>query len=304
MGRVPGSFLSGVLVGGYHGLRRATEENYETKPLAAATGIVALNAAQGLMVGATGAFLVLGPAGAAASVAKDSLGMGFKTYMFVKGGSAGEMGRQVADSINSSVKPESGALKGLAVGAWRGGISSAKSAAQTGFYEGRAATSGVFEGASQIKTEWNKAAETASTNPFARTARRVAGALSAIVSAPAGLALALLTRENSEEQSVPTSTWKRLTVASGTGALAGAALGATGGLVGAAVGAAVGAVVGFALPAARQGFSQEIQSSLTEARSDRTDLGHEITNRRRDLVETVLVGVASGARAGWDTAVS
>lgn len=265
---------------------------------------MALNAAQGLMVGAAGAFLVLGPAGAAASVAKDSLGMGFKTYMFVKGGSAGEMGRQVADSINSCVKPRSGRLRGVVRGAWGGGISSAKSAAQTGFYEGRAATSGVFEGASQIKTEWNKAAQTVSNNPLARTARRVAGALSAVISAPAGLALALLARENPEQPEISTSTWKRMTVASGVGALAGLALGASGGPIGAAVGAAVGAVVGFVTPAAREGFAQEVQSSLTEARSNRTDLGHPITNRRRDLVETAIVGLASGARAGWDAAVS
>jgi len=304
LGRVPGSFLSGLMVGGYHGQKRASVPDYETKPLTAATGIVALNAAQGLLVGAGTAFLVLGPVGAAASVAKDAGGMAFKTYMFVEGGSAGEMGRQMADAVNSNVQSEDSRLKGLVKGAWHGGVSAAKSAAQTGFYEGRAATSGIFEGASQIKAEYGKANKPSQKSWLARTASRVAGAVSAAVSAPGGLAIALLTKESENGEQVVPSLWKRMTVASGNGAVVGAALGSLAGPLGIAVGAAVGAVAGLALPSGRESFAREVGESLQEARSDKTDLGHEITNRRRDLVETAFVGLASGARAGWDKVVN
>lgn len=300
--RVPGSFVSGLLVGGLHGRRRGADSDYQTDPLAAATGLVVCKAAQGLVTGMATAYMVLGPLGAAASLVKETAGSTFSTYMFIKGGSAGEMGRRVAADIDGSVDNGDGAVKGLFKGAWAGGISAAKGAAVTGYYEGRAATSGTLQGLSQVKTEFSEAQAPRGGGPLARTAKRVAAAVAAVISAPAGLAHGLLA--NRQEQSQELSTVKRLSIAAANGAVVGAAVGLLGGPVGAAVGGAVGAVLGLLSPAASKKFAQGIVQSMARAKAKDTDLGHDIANRRRDLVQSVIVGSAAGARQGWDAVAS
>ena len=299
--RVPGSFVSGLLVGGLHGRRRGADSDYQTDPLAAATGLVICKAAQGMVTGMATAYMVLGPLGAAASLVKETASSSFSTYMFIKGGSAGEMGRRVATDIDGSVDNGEGAVKGLFKGAWAGGISAAKGAAVTGYYEGRAATSGSLQGLSQVKTEYSEA-QAPSGGPLARTAKRVAAAVAAVISAPAGLAHGLLA--NRQEQSQELSTVKRLSIAAANGAVVGAAVGLLGGPLGAAVGGAVGAVLGLLSPAASKKFAQGIVQSMARAKAKDTDLGHEIANRRRDLVQSVIVGSAAGARQGWDAVTS
>jgi hypothetical protein len=220
--------------------------------------------------------------------------------MFVKGGSAGEMGRRLADDINGSVDSQDGRWKGLLKGSWSGGVSAAKGAAITGFYEGRAATSGIFEGVTQIRTEFS-AAKAPTGKRWVKTAKRLAGLVSATISAPAGLAHALLSTKKSSKQSV--SRWQTLAVAAANGALVGAAVGSLGGPLGSAIGAGAGALTGLVSPAAQKTFVSQVKASVAQAQVNDGDMGHEITNKRRDLVQAALVGLGSGARAGWDATV-
>lgn len=297
--RVPGSFISGLAVGGYQGVRQGIDPNFEITPKSCATGLVACNAAQGLMIGAAGAFAVMGPLGAAASVAKDSVGAGVRTYMFVKGGSAGAMGAGMADSIDSSVADGEGALQGLSRGAWAGAKSAARGAARTGYLEGHAAASGMAEGCQEVARHYGESKSTKGLGLFRRLGAVVAGTLSAAMAAPVAAAFAAPTPQLQEPGRL-----KRLGLSALSGAALGAAAGSLGGLVGVAVGAGLGAVAGLLGPASKEGFTTKVGASVEKARADDTDLGDDIANRRRDLVQRTITGLASGARQGWNSGVA
>jgi hypothetical protein len=59
-------------------------------------------------------------------------------------------------------------------------------------------------------------------------------------------------------------------------------------------------VLGLLGPTNSRAFEAKLASSLARSQSDDTDMGSEIGNKRRDLVQKVITGTVSGARQGWD----
>ena len=67
-----------------------------------------------------------------------------------------------------------------------------------------------------------------------------------------------------------------------------------------AVGGAVGALIGLLSAGSKDGFVPEIQRSVSRAKSDDGDLGHDVANKYRDIIQGTGVGGLAGMRAGWD----
>jgi hypothetical protein len=241
-------------------------------------------------------FLLLGPAGAAVGALKEAGESGAGLYLFVKGGSAKAVGEQMAEAIDGNVQPGEGGLEGAWHGATAGTVSGAKAGAKTGFQEGQAAVSGIIEGFKEIPREFSGAIEL--KGPFWKRALSAAsGALTAAFAAPMGLALSLMKGKNGEKV---VSTGARYAAAATSGALMGGLAGSFLGPVGIVIGAGVGAVVGMVGPTSKKGFEAKTASSLARAKADDGDMGSEVGNNRRDLVQKVVTGAVAGARQGWD----
>lgn len=293
---VPGNLLSGLAIGGYQGGRKGANAEFEVKPESVAIGLAAGNALQGLVKGAAMGFILMGPAGAAAAAVKDAAQATVSLYLFVKGGSAKAVGRELANAIDKKVAGGEGALKGTFHGAVAGSTTGVKAGFKTGYAEGRGTAAGVLEGLKEVPKEFSSAQEL--EGPFwKRALSAAAGALSAAFAAPAGLALSLL-KGSAGEKSV--SLAGRLGVAAASGALLGGLAGSALGPLGIAIGAGVGAVVGLVSPAARKGFDDGLGQSIARARSDDGDMGSEVANTRRDMFQKLITGGVSGVRQGWD----
>ena len=107
-GRLPTNVASGLVVGGVQGFRKGSGKTEETSPVSTAIGQVSLNTLWGqAYAGATG-FLIGGPVGMAANMAMDAIGAGAGIYVFVKNGSAKEVGKRMADAVDSAVKKDDG----------------------------------------------------------------------------------------------------------------------------------------------------------------------------------------------------
>ena len=300
VGRLPESVISGLAIGGYQGARKGANTDYTIKPEAVATGLVVSNALQSVAQGAIGGYLLLGPAGALANAAKEAGQSGASLYLFVKGGSAKKMGEAMASAINAKVDPGIGGVEGAFKGAFAGTTSAVKSGTQTGFQEGRAAASGALEGLKEIPREFKEA--DGLKGPFwKRVLQTTTGVLSAVFAAPAGLAMSLLKGKSGDKD---VSTGMRIASSAASGALIGAAAGVLAGPVGIAIGAGVGAVVSLLGPSSKAKFAESTEASLKRAKSDDGDMGSQIANDRRDLVQKVITGTVSGARQGWDSGVT
>ena len=106
-----------------------------------------------------------------------------------------------------------------------------------------------------------------------------------------------LLQSTSEKEISPT---RQKLLAAGATAATGVAVGAFVGPVGMAIGGAVGALVGLLSAGSQDGFVTEIQRSVSRAKSDDEDLGHEVANKYRDIIQGTGVGGLAGMRAGWD----
>ena len=91
-------------------------------------------------------------------------------------------------------------------------------------------------------------------------------------------------------------TWLNIVIGGLAGSFAGPA--------GIAVGVGVGALASLLGPSSKSKFVEETTSSLKRAQTDDGDLGSEVGNNRRDLVQNVITGTLSGARQGWDAGVT
>ncbi len=298
LGRIPTAVISGAAIGGYTGYRKATDADYrpEAKPITPA--LLAAEGIQGVLKGALLGYGLLGPAGAALSGVKELGQSSVGLYLFVKGGSAEEMGTLLAEAVDSKVTSEHSAAGGAVRGAAAGSVTNAKNGARTAYMEGRAAASGTLEGFGQIPREVREF-RSVEAKGWKGAGVKLAAAMGAALAAPPGVALGVL--DSLEETTAPVSRGKRLTALIGANAVLGAAAGfMMGGPVGSAVGGAVGAVSGIVPGHHRKGLAEGVAESLERTRSGASDLGHEIANKRRDLISSVIVGGASGARQGWN----
>ena len=294
--RIPASLLAGVAIGGYHGARKGADEHHTINPKNVALGVAAINTLEDVARSALVGGILLGPAGAIANATKDAAGSGLKLYLFVKGGSAAEIGKQMTSAIDAGVEAGEGAVEGALHGAFAGTKSAVKSGVQTGYQEGRAGFSGIIEGLEEIPREFSHA-KGLDGSLWRRALSVASGVVSAAFAAPVGLALSVLKgADGAKTVSKPA----RVGVAAASGAVVGAAAGALLGPLGILVGAGVGAVVGLLGPGAKKGFEAQLGSSLARSKSDDGDMGSEIGNRRRDLTQKVITGALSGARQGWD----
>ena len=58
--------------------------------------------------------------------------------------------------------------------------------------------------------------------------------------------------------------------------------------------------IGLLSAGSKDGFVPEIQRSVSRAKSDDGDLGHDVANKYRDIIQGTGVGGLAGMRAGWD----
>jgi hypothetical protein len=294
--RLPNSVVAGLTVGGYQGGRKGHHEEFTIKPESVAVGVTVANAATSVAKGAALGFLTLGPAGAATFAVKEGAESSLNLYLFVKGGSAKDVGEEMAQAIDGKVEAGGGAIKGAWKGAVAGTVSGTKAGAKAGFQEGRGTASGVLEGLKEIPREFEGAGELRGPL-WKRALATAAGALSAALAAPAGLVLALMKGKQGDKV---VSTGGRLAASAVGGALMGGLAGAALGPVGVVVGAGTGAVAGLLGPSSKKSFDAHLTSSLRRAQADDGDMGSEVANNRRDLVQKVVTGALSGTRQGWD----
>lgn len=298
--RIPTSIVAGLTVGGYQGGRKGADPSYEIQPESVAIGVVTTTLITEVAQAAVSGYMMGGLSGSLAQGLYKGATESVGTYLFIKGGSAGKMAQEMTEAISAKVQPGAGSFSGVYRGAIAGTGSAVTTGAQTGYQEGRAAASGVLEGLKEVPKEFSQGRRLKGS--FIRQAFSTAcGVASALISAPAGLALALLKGPKASLTPSP-GIRKLLSVASG--AVIGGLAGLTLGPVGIVAGAALGAGLGLAGPGASRGFDAKLKSSLDRARADNTNLGSDIANNRRDLVERGITGTLSGARQGWDSGVA
>ena len=294
--KVPNALLAGVTVGTYQGARKGGDADHTIDPKSVALGVTVANAGASVLKGAGLGLLTLGPAGAATFALKEAGESTLDLYLFVKGGSARAVGEEMAAAIDSKVGAGEGALKGAWNGAVAGTVTGTRAGVKVGYREGQGMASGVIEGLKEIPREFEGAGEL--KGPFWKRALSVAaGALGAAFAAPAGLVLSLLKGKEGEKTVSP---GKRLAASAASGALMGGLAGSFLGPVGIVVGAGVGAAVGLVGPTSKKGFEARLGSSLKGAAADDGDMGSEVANNRRDLVQKVVTGAVAGSRQGWD----
>lgn len=294
--RIPANFVSGVLVGGIQGARRGG--NGEPTAESSAVGQVALNTVQNTVIAAATGFAVAGPVGAAINVATDSVGTGAGIYCFVKNGGAKEMGQHLNEAIEKSVKPGEGVVTGFVKGAVAGGGRGTTGAAKTGFREGKGTAAGVIDGLGETLKEFARA-KAPKKNVVLAALGTGLGVVRGAMSGPTGAALSLFYKPATNE--IKPSTATRLAVSAGTGAATGAAIGMLAGPVGAAVGAGVGALFNLLGPTSKQSFADKIARSVRRARRAEDDLGSEVANNNRNMMQGIIVGGLAGVRHGWDS---
>lgn len=299
--KVPTNLVSGTLVGAYQGFRKGRNPNYKISPEATAIGQVALNTIQGSIGAGVTGFVVGGPVGAATNMALDAASASAGIYVFVKNGSAREIGLRLSEAIDTKVAPGQGALSGSGKGAVAGGVTAVKGAASTGFREGKGLTSGILEGLKEVPQECREF-KAPKGGLLKGAFKAVIGVVGACLSVPAGLGLSLLIDPEDESKTVPLG--KRLLVNAATGAAAGLAAGFTFGPVGWAVGATAGATLSLLGPASRNGFVDQLQRSLARAVQDDTNLGSEIANKNRNMGQALVTGGISSIKNGWNSAQS
>lgn len=293
--RVPGALVGGTLVGGYSGAVMGHNEDHGVTPESVSKGMVVLNVAEGLVKSGVAGFMVAGPTGALVGIGQEIVQESADLFMFVKGGGANFMGQTVFDTLTEKVDAGGGLLKGGARGMAFSAVSATKAGAVTGMNEGKGAVAGTVEAFREIGAEIREA-KPLSGNPLLKMARAAAGAVSAVMAGPAGLAVGLL-QSTSEKEISPT---KQKLLAAGATAATGVAVGAFVGPLGMAVGGAVGALIGLLSAGSKDGFVPEIQRSVSRAKSDDGDLGHDVANKYRDIIQGTGVGGLAGMRAGWD----
>ncbi len=292
--KAPINLVSGTVLGGYHGRRRGIDANVETPPRELALQMYVANALGSTAVGAATAFAATGPAGAAASVAKDVAIKGAKYAIYRKWGKPGKLSRRMAAKIDEKVEGGEGALKGTGKGALAGGTSAARGGAVIGFRQGRGTASGVIEGLSEFDDEI-KAAQKPDGGFIAKTVAVAGGAVNSLLSVPAGVVQGLTrTTDGGTRRS------RQLLATTLTGAVTGGAAGLLGGPLGAAIGAGVGAVTGLVSSVTNKDLSEQVDQSLNRAAENDTNMGSDDSNERRDTVQNAIVGALSGARSGWD----
>lgn len=298
--RLPSSIVAGLAVGGYQGGRRGADADFVVDPKSVALGVITCNALQGLAQGAATGLILFGPSGAATAALKEAGQSAVGLYMFVKGGAAEVVGKEMASAIDGAVKPGEGGFQGVAAGAWAGTVSGTKVGTKTGYQEGRATASGVLEGLKEVPREFAQA-EGPQGPLWKRVLSVAAGVVTAAFAAPVGLALSLMKGQDGQKAAHPAA---RYGTTAATGALMGGLAGSALGPVGIMVGAGIGAVAGMLSPASKPTFDNELSTSIARSTSDDGDLGSELANHRRDLVQKVVTGTLSGARQGWDSGVT
>ena len=299
--RAPSALVSGAVVGGYQGLRSGNDVSYKTTPEAISKGLLITNVSFGLLRSGGLGYMVAGPMGAAVAFANESVTEAGDVFMFIKGGSANQLGRDVHAGLSKSVEPGSGAAKGALKGLVSGTVSATKSGTISGFYEGKGAIAGTVEALKEIPNEM-KAAKKLPTGLLKKSAALVAGVVGAVLGAPPGLAQGLVMSTSSSNK--PPSARKRKLIALGGTAALGAAIGFVAGPLGAALGAGAGALLSLLGPGSREDFNQGVSESVSRSKEDNEDLGHQVGNNMQRIVESIGVGGLAGMREGWDRGVA
>jgi hypothetical protein len=296
--RIPGALFAGTVVGTYSGARMGASTEHGVTSESVSKGMVCVNVAEGLVKASVGGFLVAGPTGAVVGFAQEAVREAADVFMFVKGGSANSLGTSVHQALSQKVEAGSGTIGGAAKGLAAGAVSATKAGAKTGFNEGKGVMAGTFGAAREIKSE-ARLAKSLKGHMVMKAARALAGSVSAVLAAPAGLAIGLIQSTSSAEK--PLSANKQRLISSGATAATGVALGAFAGPLGMAIGGVVGGVVGLLSAGTRADFQTTIASSMARAKNDDDDLGAEVANKYRDIIQGTGVGALAGMRAGWDT---
>jgi hypothetical protein len=297
--RVPGALVGGTVVGGYSGAAMGYSEDHGVTPESVSKGMVVVNVAEGLVKSGVGGFLMAGPTGALVGIGQEVVQESADLFMFVKGGGANFMGQTVYNTLESKVKPGGGLLEGGAKGMAYCAVSSTKAGATTGFNEGKGTVVGTVEAFREIGSEIREA-KPLKGNFLQKTAGAVAGAVGAVLAGPAGLAIGLVQSTSDSGKEMSLKKQRILSVAAT--AVTGLAAGAFGGPVGMVVGGIVGAVAGVLSAGSKDGFVPAVKQSLDRAKLDDGDLGHEVANKYRDIIQGTGVGGLAGMRAGWDRA--
>lgn len=297
--RIPTNVASGIIVGGVQGFRKGSGRTEKLSPQATAIGQVGLNTVWGQGYAALTGFLIGGPVGMVTSMVMDGIGATAGIYVFVKSGAAKEVGKRLADSIDSAVKSDDGGLVGTAKGVGAASQASLKAAAVTGFREGKGSVAGLVDGA-KAAAEQFKFTRIPRGQLLRSSLRVAAGVATGIMAAPAGVVVALATQLEEREEMGLT---KRLLIAGGSGAVLGASMGYLGGPVGMLVGAGLGAAVNLLGPASSKGFSQRIMVAVRRTEKKKDDLGSDIANNNRALFSKGILGAAAAATHVWNDAV-
>ena len=298
-GRLPTNVASGLVVGGVQGFRKGSGKTEETSPVSTAIGQVSLNTLWGqAYAGATG-FLIGGPVGMAANMAMDAIGAGAGIYVFVKNGSAKEVGKRMADAVDSAVKKDDGAAMGTIKGMGAGGWASMKAAAVTGWREGKGTGAGLVDG---TKAAWDSLQLTRLPKEglLKSGLKATAGIATAALALPAGAVLALATPV--AERETP-GLLKRLAIAGATGAATGAAVGFLGGPVGMAVGAGIGAAVNLIGPAGSKKLATRVMTAVRRTEKKKDELGSDIANNNRAMFSKSIQGSFAAASQAWNISV-
>lgn len=237
--------------------------------------------------------------GAAASMVTDGIGAGTGIYLFVKNGSAKEVGERLATAIDESVDSSDGGVKGAVKGMGSAAVASAKAAAVTGWREGKGTGSGVVEGVKAARRQISLT-RLPKEGLLKSSAKLALGVATGIMAAPAGVVTALATPVDQKESIGPV---KRLVIAGASGAALGASVGFLGGPLGVAIGAGIGAAINLFGPASREKFSTHVMRVVRHTERRKEDLGSDIANNNSALFSKGIIGAAAATARAWNIAV-
>jgi gas vesicle protein len=292
-----GSLVSGSLVGAYFGGKRSLVEDYDVKPESVAKGLVLTNGIQQLARGSVLGFAVAGSAGAAIKATQEIVTTGLNLCLFVEGGSAKEMGAKVAGAIETAVDSDDCLAGGVVKGAYAAAASAATSGYSTGKSEGRGAFDGLIEGFQELSAELGQL-KRPQGNLLNQAWKMGIAYVCSLAVVPAGLGMGFMKR-NDIHKSIPVLQQKLL--AAGGGALMLGWAGSHAGLPGMVIGAAVGALAGLHGAASKPDFYPKAAKQLEKAQQNDFDLGDDIANKRRDVVQNILVSTGSAVAQTWES---
>ncbi len=295
--RGAGSLVSGSLVGAYFGGKRSLLEQYQVDPNSVAKGLVLTNGVQQLARGSVLGFAVAGSAGAAIKATQEIVTTGLNLCLFVEGGSAKEMGAKVAGAIEGAVDSDDCLASGIAKGAFAAAKSAAVSGYSTGKSEGRGAFDGLIEGFQELSSDLGQL-KRPQGNLINQGWKMGMAYVCSLAVVPAGLGMGFLKR-NDVHKTVPA--WQQKALAAGGGALMLGWAGSHAGLPGMMIGAAVGALAGLHSAATKPEFSEKVAKRLEKAQQNDFELGDDIANKRRDVVQNILVSTGSAVAQTWDS---